>query len=170
MIQSQYQSYEYDTFHYCPSTSSVYTTVPVLLIWYNTLLPQYQPIQYITTSVTVPLMYTTVLLPVLLIQHRSLLSQYQFYWYDTVHWCPSTCPNDTTVTFCRGTSATDMIQSTTAQYKFSWYDIPLLSQYESWWYDTVHKCPSPLLPYTSPFDTLLIPVLVIFNSPLLPQF
>ena len=158
LLIRQCQSYWCDTIHCCPNTSPTYT------------------IQCITTSVPVLLMYTTVILPVLLIPHSPLLSQYQSYWYDTVYQCPSTSPNGTTQsTFVailvlliwyslslRSTSPTD----TTAHFCPSMgpADSPLLPQCKAYWQDSV------LLPYTSPTDTLLIPVLVIFNSPLLPQF
>ena len=123
----QYQFYWYNTVHYCVSTSPTdtiqsatthtsyadtlqFTTtpVPVLLISYNLLLPQYQSYWYDSTLLprnipTYTLQCTfapipvwlirqsaTVPVPVLLIPSCSLLLQCQSYWYDTVHFCPST--------------------------------------------------------------------------------
>ena len=151
MIQPQYQSYGYDTFLYCPSTSPIDTTVPVLLIRHNTLLPQYQPYVYDTVhnnlstsfvdvhychnaSPTNTTQITTLPVPVLLILHSPPMPQYQS--NDTtqspfvaVHvlliWYslpqPSTSPTDTTVYFCPSTSPGDMIQSTTAPIQYQSY-------------------------------------------------
>ena len=180
LLIRQYQSYWYDTIHYCPYTRPTYM------------------IQYIITSVPILLMYTTVALPVLLILHSPFLSQYQS--TDTVQSTNSpTSPNDTTQSmsvavlvlliwynlplpsttdttahFCPSISPADMKQSTTAPiqdklctalYQSYWYltdtsssDIqqsttalilvllilynPRLPQYMSYWYDTIHYCPS----------------------------
>ena len=139
--------------------------------------PSYSPVdtsQSITpsTSLTDTLQSTSTQDPVLLIRHSRLLPQYQFYWYSTVHLCPSTRPVlllsyspllpqhqsywYTTVHYCPSTSSIDTTYSTTTQLRvlITPYS-PLLSNYQSYWYDAVHYCPS-----TSPSNML---------SPFLPQ-
>ena len=196
MIQPQYLSYGYDSFHHCPSTSPIdttqFTTAPILAlrIRYSTLQPQFQ------------------------FCWCTLLSHCQSYWYYTVHFCPSTSltdmvqstnsptspndttqsmsvavlvlliwyslplpstsPTDTTAHFYLNISPADMKQSTIAPlqdilirylYQSYWYltdtsssDIqqsttalilvlsipynPQLPRYMSYWYDTIHYCPS----------------------------
>ena len=155
MIQPQYLSYGYDTFHYCPNTSPIdksqYTTAPelLLLIRYSTLCSSTSlndKSQSITAPVPVLLILYSSLLPqyVLLIWHSTLLPKYQSYWYTTVHYCPSTNP-------------IDFLQSTAA---------PILS----YWYNTVHYCPSASCAVTLQSTTAPVPVLLIWHSPLLSQY
>ena len=117
---------------------------------------------------------TTAPVPVLLIRHSTLLFHYQDYWYDTVHCCPRTSPIDTTqytvsVDFSPSTCATETPQSTIAPVPVLLIrHSTLLTQYQSYCYDTLHDCSNTYstntIQYTSP------PVPVLLNSPLLPQY
>ena len=127
-ILSQYQSYRYDTFHYCPSisptdtTQSITVSVSVLLIWYSP-----------STCPTDMIYSTTAPAPVLLIR------QYQSYWYDTIHYCPYTSPyiydtvhynlstSSVDVHYCHIASPTDTTQSTSVPVPVLriWYSPPI---------------------------------------------
>ena len=110
---------------------SITVPIQVPLIWYSPLLPQYKSYHR---------------------GHNPLVTQYQKYTYTTVHYCPSTNPNDKLskyqscwydiVHYCPSCSPTDMIQSATVPVPVPliWYN-PLLPQYKSYWSDTIHLCP-----------------------------
>ena len=117
LLVREYKLFWYDTIYYCPCASPTFT------------------IQYIRTSVPVLLMHTTVTLPVLLLLYSPLLSQYQSYWYDTVHQCPSTSPNE------RSSQC--------------------LSRY--------YHCAVPVLLIRQP-TSVPVQVLLIWNNPQLPQY
>ena len=129
----QYQFHWYNTVNYCKSTNSTDT------IW----------------STTVPVSIS-------LIGYSPPMLQYQFYWYNTVFYCVSTSPTDT-VRCYPSTSPTDTLQFTTTPVPalLTSYN-PLLLQYQSYWYDTVHFLPQYYMdtsvyncPSTRPTDTLV---------------
>ena len=204
LLLPQYKSYWYDTFYYCPSASSTdttqYTTVPYSYWYYTFHYYRSTSLTYMTqssSSLTDTTQPTSVPVLLLLIWYSlplptvgdwydsPRLSQNESCWYDTVHYCPSTrpigydssllpntSPTDTlqcaTATaqdqsyFCPSTSPADMICSPLlSQYQSSWYDSPLLPQPQINWYD------SPLLPN---YQSNWYPSVPQFQScPLLPQ-
>ena len=158
-----YQSCRSATVHFYPSPRPIDTSpllpqisptdtlnftsahVPVRLMPYNQLLPQYQSYWYDSvhycpsTNPTFKLQYTTAPVPILLIRHSPLLPQYHSYWYPTVHCCPVL---------------------------FIWHGT-LLLQNQSYIYDKVHNCPVPALLIPTQYTTVPLPVLLILHSPLL---
>ena len=137
----KYQSYWYPSIHYCPNTSPIdtsqYTTAPgLLLICYSTLCPSISLIDK-SQSITAPV-------PVLLILYSPLLPQYKSYWYDTVHFCPSTSPT----------------------YSHFIYHSPLLA----YSYQTVHYWLNTSLIDVTQYSISPVPVLLIHYSTLLPQY
>ena len=147
---------------------------------------------------------------VLVISCSTLLQHCQTYLYATVHWWPGTSPSDiqqsTTYTYIqkyttdpvlvllirRSPLLTEWVlvllipfNAILPQYLPCGYDTVHYCQYQSYWYTTVHLCPStrpallilysPLLPQHSPTDTLQsittpVPDLLIQHNPLLPQY
>ena len=150
----QYQSYWYPTVHLCPSTR------PALLILYSPLLPQHQSYWYLQS--------TTAPVPNLLIQHNPLLPLYESYWYPTVHYYPISSPTDlATVTV----PVIWYTQSTTALVPVLLIlHNPLLSQYQTYWYNVVSFCPSTSSTDTIQTTTAAVPVLLIWHSPRVPQY
>ena len=194
MVQSTFamdHSNWYDTVRYYLYTSptdtlqSTTTQVPILLISFNPLLPQYQSYWYDSTLLPQNYSYlyatvhfcpstigksqsTTAPAPVLLIPYSPLMPQYKSYWYDTVHFCPSTSPT----------------------YSFLICHSPLLAKNQSYSYRTVHYCLNTSLidttqytisstrsTYTLQYSTTPVPVpmirrcsLLIPCSPSLPQY
>ena len=154
----QYPSYWHTKVHYCPIKSPIdtmqYTSapVPVLLIrflYVSPLLARNQSYSYRTVH----------------------YYEYQSYWYQTVHYIPSICSTNTLhysiaplpVLMIRRYSLLTQFQS---DKKPSIHYCPSTTN----WYDIVLYCPS-----TSPTDTLQpisapVPVLLIYYSPLLPQY
>ena len=184
LLLSQYKSYWYDTFNYCPSANSTdmtqYTTVPLPVLLIYTF--HYYP----STSLTYMTQSTIAPVPVLLIRHSPLLSMYYSFWYDTVYHCPLSA-TDTTAHVCPRRSPADMKQSTTAPVP----DLLDTIVHYSTSTNPANAIQSTTdgLPNTSPTDTLQcataqdqsyfcsstspasvpIPVLLIWYSPLLPQ-
>ena len=125
----QYQSYIYDTVHYCPITSSIdlthYTTVTllVLLILHIYECPG--------TSLTDLIQSSNAPVPVLLIPYSPLLSQY--YSYDTVHYGPRISPTYKLQYNTAQVSALLMSQSTADPVPvLVIFSCPLLPKYQSY--------------------------------------
>ena len=152
----QYQFYWYNTVCYCPSTSPTDMIQSTIVMnhsnWHDTV--RY----YLCTSPTDTMQSTTTQVPILLISFSPLLPQYQSYWYESVHYCSRTTPTYRYSTLCPSPSLIDKWQSiTTPGPVLLIIYSPLLPQYKSYRYDTVHFCLS-----TSPTYSLLI-----CHSPLL---
>ena len=112
----------------------------------------------IFNSTLLPLHYCTTA-TVLLIRHRTLLHKVQSYLYTKVHYWPSAGPVDT----LQSTSDPVLVllipfSAILLQYLPCGYDTVHYCQYQSYWYPTVHLCPSTR------------PVILILYSPLLPQY
>ena len=132
--------YLYTKVHYWPSANPVDTSqstsdpVLVLLIPFSAILPQYLPCGYDTVHYYQYQFYwypTVHICPstrlALLILYSALLPQQQSYWYPKVHYCPSTRPIATT-------------QSTTAPVRVLLIPYcPLLSNFQSYWYGYGHS-------------------------------
>ena len=142
----KYQSYWYPSIHYCPSTNPIdtsqYSTALglLLLIRYSTLCPSTSLIDK-SQSITAPV-------PVQLIPYSPLLPQYKSYWYDTVHFCPSTSPT----------------------YSHLICHCPLLAKNQSYSDRTVHYCLNTSFIDTTQYTISPVPVLLIHYSTLLPQY
>ena len=152
---------------------STTTPIPVPLILYSPLLPQYQSYWYPTIH------YCPV--PVLLIRHSTQMPQYR---YATVHFCRSTSLIDKsqsttapvptlsypTVHLCPSTNLIDTTQytSTPELVLLILYSI-LMHQCQSYWYVTVNCWPSISPTHTQQSTTSLAPVLLIHYSTLLPS-
>ena len=140
------QSYWYYTVHFCPSTSltdmvqstnsstspndttqSMSVAVLVLLIWYSLPLPSTSPTDttaHFCPSISPADMKQSTTAPIQDILSTTAL--YKSYWYLT------------------DTSSSDIQQSTTALILVLLIPYnPQLPQYMSYWYDTIHYCPSP---------------------------
>ena len=132
------QSCVNDTVHYCPSASPFGTSQ--------------------STVATVA---------VQLIPYSPLLPQYQFYWYDTVYYCPST--TSTYILTVHSSPSIIPIDRT----KYITATIPilhirystLLTQYQSYWHETVHYYPIISLTDTTQTTPVPVAVLLIWYSP-----
>ena len=178
----QYQTYWNDLVHQCPSSCPTNTMqlITILVPSIDTTVhhsPKYLYYWYYWPSSrpTDMTQFTSAPVPTILIRYSTLLPKYQAYWYDTVHFCPSTNPTDTiqsaialarvllyaTIHFCPSTSPTDTLQSYIVPIPVLLIPCrPLLSLYQHFLYDTVHHCPVPVLHCK---------VLIRYN-PLLPYF
>ena len=133
----KYQSYWYPS----PIDMSQYTTAPelVLLIRYSTLCT--------STSLTDKSQSITAPVSVLLIPYSPLLPQYKFYWYDTVHFCPSISPTYSHL-ICLS---------------------PLLAKNQSYSYRIIHYCLNTSLINTTQYTISPVPVLIHYST-LPPQY
>ena len=108
--------------------------------------------------------------------YSGLLSQYLCFWYVTVHQCPSTSPTDLIQSSTTPVSVLLIGWSPTAPvpdllimpFLLIWHS-PLLSQYQSYWYNKVHNCHSNNLTKTTQSITAQVSVLPICYDPQLPQ-
>ena len=145
-LLSQYQSFLYDTVHYCPSPRPIATIAHYYPITSPTDTLQCHsssPVHYYRrTSPIDTTVYTTV---------PELIRL-----YATVHYCPST-------------NLINTLQATTAPVPVLVIPYsPLLSQYYS--YATVHYCPRTNPTYKLQYNTAQVSALLICHSPLLAQY